>query len=197
MNDEYNNVVTELSEEVKIYRALYGSVNSEVTKVRKSQRILVVMLSVLTLLFITFRVLSLMHFYRNTQTTETNCNSTTLIKTSFESYAELGVEASNCDYVTLPFVESIVVTKDKPLIDLYNPIENKDLFEIAYVFKDTKENVIFKSDYVSPGKSIAFNVSEHFPKGTSSCICSIVSRYIDSKRDANGAVYRIDVCVKE
>lgn len=199
MGDNVNVEVTELKDEVKVYRALYSSVNSEVTNMRKTLRVLVL----LVILLFALCVFGLLYFikynvHNHTQNTDTGCNAVVLIKSQGTTIEELEIEnTSVSDYVTLPLVESISVTSKAPVIDLYNPIENKDLFEIAYIFQDKNGNVIYESDYILPGETIALNVSEYFNKNTSSCTCSIVSRYIDSKKATNGAVYEIGVSIKE
>lgn len=196
MDNESNNGVVELREEVKVYRALYSSVNSEVNNLCKTTKgvIVFVILSILFTILNTL-VLLLIIFNKDNDTVVTdNCNAVVLVRTPQSSNEELVLDNTNVnDYVTLPLVESIAVSKDSKGIDLYNPIENEGLFEIAYIFKDTNDNVIFESDYIAPGDKMIFDVSKYFKGNNTSCNCHIVSRYIDSKEAANGAIYNITV----
>ena len=99
-------------------------------------------------------------------------------------------------YVTMPVVTDFTVTKANPGVLLYCPVENTDLFRIAFTFTDKDGKVVYQSSYLSGGQTEQASFIDKLPVGNNIIHVSITSEYEDTGKPANGAGCSIIVTVK-
>lgn len=100
-------------------------------------------------------------------------------------------------YVIMPVCQSFSVSKKKPAITIYSPVENKDKFYLYYTFSDAKTGkVIYKSNALSGGFKYSVNFKKLLPVGKHEVIAHIGSVYVDDGKKANGTNSKISITVE-
>lgn len=95
-------------------------------------------------------------------------------------------------YVTMPIITDMVND-----VVLYCPQENKDLFEIAYIFTDPESgNELYRTAYLKAGDTVSVRFADFLSKGEHKVKVSITSRYIETQKAANGAGSTVTITVK-
>lgn len=99
------------------------------------------------------------------------------------------------DYVTMPMLTDIVLSKENPVLTFYNPIENQNLFDICYTITDKDGNEIYSSGMRLAGESWNVDMSQYFPTGTTDVRISISSQFTGTHKAANGCGSNISISI--